>query len=279
MSPSRSRTGAPSPQPRVGGRSPRSAVGVGDRRRHRAADLAAAARARPASRARAACCSRQPRMTLARRAHARRVVLAFCVRTRPAPASGARPDARRRSSSVRRSSIAARGRRRDLLAGRRAPALPKPPKLADTPPTTPTRHPDATRPTGSTTTEPGTTATARPRPRRRRRPRRPVTDAEIRAAFAAGAAVPARPVPGPARSTRSTPAGRCSSPRRPARARRSSPSTRSRTRSRRAARPSTRRRSRRCRTRSTATSCARTAPTGSACSPATTRSTATRRSW
>ena len=81
-----------------------------------------------------------------------------------------------------------------------------------------------------------------------------------------------------ARSTRSTPAGRCSSPRRRARARPSSPSTRSRARSPRAARPSTRRRSRRCRTRSTATSFARTAPTRSGCSPATTRSTATRRS-
>ena len=80
-------------------------------------------------------------------------------------------------------------------------------------------------------------------------------------------------------STPSTPASRCWSPRRRGRARRSSPSTPSTWRWPAAARPSTRRRSRRCRTRSSATSCAASAPSGSACSPATTPSTATPRWW
>ena len=72
------------------------------------------------------------------------------------------------------------------------------------------------------------------------------------------------------RSTPSTPAGRCWSPRRPGRARRSWPSTPSTWRWPTGARRSTRRRSRRCRTRSSATCGAATAPTGSGCSPATT---------
>ena len=65
----------------------------------------------------------------------------------------------------------------------------------------------------------------------------------------------------------------------PAPARRWSASSPSTWRSRPAASASTRRRSRRCRTRSTTTSSPATAPTGSACSPATRRSTARRRSW
>ena len=63
----------------------------------------------------------------------------------------------------------------------------------------------------------------------------PVTAAEIRAAFTAERPFPAGSVPVEPRSTRSTPAARCSSRRRPDRARRSSPSTRSRARSPRAA--------------------------------------------
>ena len=60
-------------------------------------------------------------------------------------------------------------------------------------------------------------------------------------------------------------AARCSSPRRPAAARRSSPSTRSRPRCRPGGGRSTPRRSRRCRTRSSTTSSRATAPTASAC--------------
>ena len=98
----------------------------------------------------------------------------------------------------------------------------------------------------------------------------------------------ARPVPRARSASRSTTSrsrrarrwsggAACWSPRRPAPARPWSASSPCTSRSQRAARRSTRRRSRRCPTRSTPTWSAATAPTRSVCSPATPRSTATRR--
>ncbi len=81
------------------------------------------------------------------------------------------------------------------------------------------------------------------------------------------------------RARRWSRAAECSCAPRPARARRSSASSPCTWRWRRAASASTPPRSRRCPTRSSTTSSTCTGPTRSACSPATTPSTATPRSW